>query len=457
MAKPSKRAPKPASVSILDFMSDANLLGWAFQGPSWAIWRVFLAALFGLPLTKAEQEIYLRHTGRHYVNDLAAAVTYAVLICGRRSGKSRILALTGIFLAVFVDWRKYIAAGETGTVLIIAASRDQAKVIFKYVRGMLRETPMLARLIRRETAETIELTNGIEIKITAASFRTTRGMTTVAILADETAFWPTDESSAEQDIEIMRALKPSTLTVPGARVMIASSPYSKRGLLWQDFRRLHGRDVLGELCWRGTTVEMNPSIPAGEIEAEIAKDPAAGRSEYLAQFRDDLETYISREAVEAVVLPGVREIARVSGVHYTGFIDAAGGSGGDSMTCAIAHFEAKDGLVVLDAVREVKPRFSPESVVREFAKLFKSYGISRAYSDRWGGAFVVEAFAREGIKLDPAERTKSEFYGELLPAINSGKCRLLDHEHLINQLCILERRTGRGTGRDFDRSPSWQP
>jgi hypothetical protein len=279
-------------------------------------------------------------------------------------------------------------------------------------------------------------------------------MTTVAILADETAFWPVDESSAEQDIEIMRALKPSTLTVPGSRVLIASSPYSKRGLLWQDFRRLHGRDVPGELCWQATTREMNPSIPADEIEAEIAKDPAAARSEYLAQFRDDLESYVSREAVEAVVLPGVREIARASGVKHVGFVDAAGGSGGDSMTCAVAHFDRKDGLVVLDAVREVKPRFSPAAVVSEFAKLFKTYGIAKAFSDRWGGAFVVEAFQREGIRLEPAERTKSEFYGELLPLINSGKCRLLDHGHLINQLCTLERRTGRGTGKDsIDHPP----
>jgi hypothetical protein len=176
--------------------------------------------------------------------------------------------------------------------------------------------------------------------------------------------------------------------------MIASSPYSKRGLLWQDFRRLHGRDVPGELCWQAETRAMNPYIPAAEIEAEIAKDPAAARSEYLAQFRDDLESYISREAVEAVVLRGVREIARASGVRYVGFVDAAGGSGGDSMTCAVAHFEPKDGIVILDAVRKVKPRFSPESVVREFAKLFKAYGITRAYSDRWGGAFVVEAFSR---------------------------------------------------------------
>ena len=109
--KPATRQPCKPSITILDLMTDPHLLGWAFQGESWSVWRVFLAALFALPMTKAEAEIYLRHTDRHYQNDLAAAVTYAVLVCGRRSGKSRILALIGIFIAVFCDWRPYIAPG----------------------------------------------------------------------------------------------------------------------------------------------------------------------------------------------------------------------------------------------------------------------------------------------------------------------------------------------------------
>jgi hypothetical protein len=60
MAKPATRQPRKPSVTILDLMTDANLLGWAFQGPSWAIWRVFLAAMFAFwPVdeSSAEQDI----------------------------------------------------------------------------------------------------------------------------------------------------------------------------------------------------------------------------------------------------------------------------------------------------------------------------------------------------------------------------------------------------------------
>jgi hypothetical protein len=38
--------------------------------------------------------------------------------------------------------------------------------------------------------------------------------------------------------------------------------------------------------------------------------------------------------------------------------------------------------------------------------------------------------------------------------LNSRRCDLLDHPRLITQLCALERRTGRGTGRDtIDHPP----
>ena len=39
------------------------------------------------------------------------------------------------------------------------------------------------------------------------------------------------------------------------------------------------------------------------------------------------------------------------------FVDAAGGSGGDSMTVAWAHAEGK--TAILDAVIERRPQFSP--------------------------------------------------------------------------------------------------
>jgi hypothetical protein len=123
------------------------------------------------------------------------------------------------------------------------------------------------------------------------------------------------------------------------------------------------------------------------------------------------------------------------------------------MTLAVAHRE-RDGKAVLDCVREVKPPFSPETVVSEFARVLKSYGLTRATSDRYGGEWPREVFRKHGITVEPSERSKSEIYVEVLPLVNAKRSELLDHPKLAAQLCGLERRTGRGTGRDsIDHGP----
>jgi phage terminase large subunit-like protein len=102
---------------------------------------------------------------------------------------------------------------------------------------------------------------------------------------------------------------------------------------------------------------------------------------------------------------------------------------------------------VLDAVRERKPRFSPDDVVTEFALLMKSYGVKEAVADKWGGDFVVEAFKKVGITVKHAEMTKSDLYRELLPMLNAGRCNLIENTTLSKQLVSLERRVARG-GKD---------
>jgi hypothetical protein len=44
--------------------------------------------------------------------------------------------------------------------------------------------------------------------------------------------------------------------------------------------------------------------------------------------------------------------------------------------------------VIVDAVREVRPPFSPSAVVDDFAVLLKSYRISKVIGDHYGGEFV---------------------------------------------------------------------
>jgi hypothetical protein len=99
---------------------------------------------------------------------------------------------------------------------------------------------------------------------------------------------------------------------------------------------------------------------------------------------------------------------------------------------------------VLDAVREVRPPFSPENVTSDFARLLKSYRIARVTGDHYAGEWPREQFRKCGVSYDLSDRPKSVIYGELLPLLNSGKVELLDHDKLYSQLTSLERRTGRG-------------
>jgi hypothetical protein len=440
------------SPNIIRAINDPSIFGRYFRSDTWTAWRVFLAALFGLPLGHEQLAVFKQWTGRTVAPK--APLQEAWLVVGRRGGKSFILAVVATFLACFKDWKPYLGPGEIGTIMILAKDRAQARSIKRFISGLLRETPMLSRLLAEETAESIRLTNRIVIEIHTASYRSTRGYTVVAALLDEIAIWDVDETSAEPDVEIVNAIKPGMATVPGSMLLCASSPHARRGALWEAHRKHFGQDGDPVLVWQAPTRAMNPSVPQAYIDAHMAEDPARAQAEYLAQFRTDVETFVSREVVDAAVAVGRHELPRVEGVNYTGFTDPSGGSS-DSMTLGIVHGEgdaAGNKRWVHDLVREVKPPFSPDAVVAEFAALLKAYGIATVHGDRYGGMWPRERFGVHGINYQVATKPASELYLELLPILNSGRVELLDHPRLVTQLCQLERSPSRG-GKDSISHP----
>jgi len=283
----------------------------------------------------------------------------------------------------------------------------------------------------------------------ASSFRTVRGYTVVAALLDEAAFFRS-EDSANPDVEILDALRPAMATLPGAVLLVASSPYARRGIVWDAHKRYFGKDS-SILVWQADTRTMNPSVPQSFIDEQYERDPASAAAEYGALFRTDCEALLTLEIVEAVTISGRYELPRMSATSYLAFVDPSGGSA-DSMTLAIAHRD-KDGRAVLDAVRERKPPFSPEAVVEEFSLLLKDYGVHRVSGDRYGGEWPRERFRIHGIGYVPAEKTKSDFYRDCLPLFNSGKIELLDLPRLATQFVGLERRTARSGKDSIDHAP----
>lgn len=435
-------------MNILQAMADKALFAPHFRGDSWRPWGAFLAALFGLPMDDTTQALYRAHTGR--MEPPVTAFKEAALVIGRRGGKSRVLATIAVFLATFRSYEEFLAPGEVATIAIIAADRRQARSIFRFIEGLLMNVPMLAGLIQDQTADTIGLSNRVQIEIATASFRVTRGYTFAAVLADETAFWRSDDS-ANPDVEIFAALRPGLATIPGSMLLNASSPYRKRGVLYSTYAKHYGRDESRVLVWRGTTLEMNPALDPQIVQDAFEDDPEAASAEYGAEFRSDLSDFIPRDVVDACTMMGRFEIAPVRGRNYVAFIDPSGGTGSDSMTLAIAHQEGTRS--VLDAVREVRPPFSPEAVTSDFAATLRAYGITRVTGDRYAGEWPRERLRTHGIQYDLSEQPKSDIYRDCLPLLNSGRAELLNLPRLAAQFCGLERRTSR-SGRDsIDHAP----
>ncbi len=436
-------------MNILEVLAAPDLFGPSFRGDTWRAWQAFLASLFALDMDDDVAALYRAHTGR--TTPPSVPFMEAALIVGRRGGKSRVLASIATFLATFRDYEPYLAPGEMATVAVLASDRRQARSIMRYVSGLLAAVPMLKTMMADENNEAITLTNRVVIEVSTASFRSTRGYSFAAVLCDEVAFWRSDEASANPDTEILRALRPGMANIPGSILLLASSPYAKRGELYATFRRHYGKDDARVLVWRADTATMNPRIDPAIIAEAYESDPEAARAEYGAEFRDDLADFVTREIVDVVTMWGRAELPPEPGVTYSAFCDPSGGAN-DAMTLAIGHLSS-DGVAVLDAIREVRPPFSPEEVVADFAALLRTYGLSRVVGDRYGGEWPRQRFREHGISYEPSARPKSDIYVDLLPLLNARRVELLESPRLSAQLVSLERRTAR-SGRDsVDHSP----
>jgi hypothetical protein len=334
------------SIPIDSALTDPHLIGAALDLTTRQTWLTTLKAAYARPLSDAERDIFSKVAGGR--NPPSKRVRELWVNAARRSGKSEMSAALAVYHALLVPHK--LSRGETGMVLVIAGSRDQATVVLNYVKGILSASPVLSKEVANVTAHEITLKNGIVIAVHSNSFRTVRGRTLVAVIFDEVAFWR-DESSAIPDVETYRAVLPSLATTDGMLVGI-STPYRKLGLLYQKHRDHFGVDSDDVLVVQGGTKLFNPTLSDQTIAAQRLADPGAAPSEWDAEFRTDISSFLDDALIDAAVeysrpleLPPVRDSYRL----YKAFCDASGGTGQDSYTVCIGH--KGNGQFIIDVVR----------------------------------------------------------------------------------------------------------
>jgi hypothetical protein len=411
-----------------------------------------MKAAFGGTLTPEEQSTLFAVIER---KTLPTNLRELWMIVGRRGGKDAIAAFIATYIACSRNWLKEFPNGETVVGMIICPDKSQGRVALNYIQNYCETIPEFKRLVSSSLKESITFTNGITIEIHTASFKSTRGYTIPFVILDEIAFFRNDDA-AEPDSEIIGAIKPAMATVKNPLLIAISSPYARRGELYKTFRNHYGQETDSMLVVKGPTQLFNPAVPIDVIADAFEDDAVKAGSEYGSlengiNFRMDVEGYVSLEAVQACVVIGRHELSKNMGYGYFGFADPSGGSS-DSYTGAVAHRE-RSGLIVLDAIREFKPPFSPEAVTKELCEFFQGYNIGLVQGDHYAGEWPAEQFRKNGIEYEVSELNKSEIYIESLPILNSAHVKLLDNPKLINQLTGLERRTSRSGKDSIDHQP----
>lgn len=427
-------------ITILDFMTDDRLAGKSFKkrlfrADTWFAWRVFLCALFALPFeSEAAFELYKRCTGRTKAPTQPFKESF--LCCGRRSGKSFVTALVATYCACFVDYSQFLSPGETAIISVNASDRAQSQILLRYIKAFFYGSPILKQMILTDSKESLLLKNGLLVEVLTASHTASRGRTICVALIDEQSFLPPSE-----DAELLIGLRPSQATISNSLLLGLSSPWGRRGTLYNEVTTHFGKDESETLIWRADSRTMNPTISERVIRNAYAKDSVAAATEWGGEFRSDLESYITREQVMRVVRAGRYELPPIRRTSpYVAFADLSGGKS-DAGTLAIAHDEA--GVAVLDLLIGVTAPFNPDDAVKRFCDVLHRYNVHEVHSDRYAGNWVSDAFQKNKVTFRASELTRSEIYLNALPILLSQQCQLLDHEQMIQELTGLERTTGR--------------
>lgn len=430
------------NVNILQALDDQALFkGWLAKFDISA-WRVFHAAVFGLPMSGGETAIYRACTGRQALPCRRALEVYAPV--GRRGGKSANAAILAVYMtAIETGWQEHLAPGQQAVFPIISVDRQACREVLNYCKGILYSSPLLKRMIALETQEAIELTNGAIIQIRTASFRSVRGPAYIGAVLDELAFFRDNDTAANPASEIIAAISPAI--IEGGIIFGISSVFNRQGILYENFQEHYGRDGDETLVWKAGTLTMNPRFSVKKIERDRAKDLQVALAEYDSEWRDDISSLYASGDVEAAIISGRESLPYRSNGSYFAFVDPSGGRR-DSAALAIAHMEPS-GRIVVDLAKETRAPHQPSEVVAEYAGIVKGYRLRSVTGDRYGGQWPVEAYNLEGMNYELAEKTASELYLAMMPLLADHKVELPDNDRLRNQLLSLMRRTNPG-GRD---------
>ena len=395
-----KKAKKLQEVNIIEFATDPLYLGLSFkERPAQS---VILKSIYGMELNKEELRIYQELTKNKKEFESGEEKTEAVLALGARSGKSLLASIVAIYEATRSKWAKYLNKGESGYIVVVSTRQKQSEqIIGANCLRLMENSYNLRGLIKDSTQSELTLKNNMKIISLPCNSTAGRGIPIACLIFDEIAHFYTEGVKADE--VIFNALRPRQVQFPGCKLIMISTPAAKQGIFFNFFDE--GFKVPGRFTAQAPTLFMNPLVDQKFLEKEKKRDIDNYRREFLAQFAEKVEAFLSYELVENSLKLAGDLPYKTEFIYYAG-IDASGLAGRDKFSLAIAH---KQGInVYIDKIISWNLK-DPDPIMKDIKELAGIYHINRVSIDRYARGWVANALKKIGLFVN-TRPTLAEIY-----------------------------------------------
>jgi hypothetical protein len=390
---------------------------------------------------------------RFYLHPTARLLVECV---GRGGDKSRNSTIDAIAEVLAGDFR--IPLGERHYFTHISENRDEAAKTLAILESYLR----ILRVPFARSGDTIELTAMPRgFKVLAARVGAVSGWRCIGWTADEAAKW--DDDGADPSAEVIASIKAMSVTHPGARGRMISSPLAKVGHFYEIWSQ---GDTGDQIAGQAPSWIANPSITEEQTH-KLERDPKKHAREYGAIPADATEDALFEAALidrARRAVPG--DIPPMRGVRYFGAMDP--GLTTNRWTFCIACLRIVDGRRKASIVvnkQWTPPRggsLDPAGVLQGIDQYARPYGVLSVWTDQYHAESLAVIASRLSLgfglfidKMTAAEKLTR--YEGVLTRLLDDEIDLPHDPQLRADLLAVRRVISRGNSRwtiDFAQDSS---
>lgn len=383
--------------------------------------------------------------------------------CGRRWGKSRMVAAAGLHnLLLCPEADALVSPGETRFALIVSNSREQSLILLEHGRTLVKASPSLSHELVEDSEYALRFRGDRAFLAVPCNSRSIRGYAASFVAFDEMSHYIDEEQGGPRVAQrLWSSLTPSIAQFREfGKVVGISTPAGTANLFAELWHKAHAGELPQAAAFYAPT-SANPMIDPAYLEAQRA---ALGLDEFdrefNASFASGTGTYMSAESIRDCVQDW-KEVLPSDGRDWVVSFDPSFSRDASALAVVGRRHDDRRRLLVgytqrwLPSHKKRRVRRSRdeetafiEQVVRDVAAVCVRYRVHRLIVDQHMSGTMESEFQKHGLRTvvrSWSRESKTDAFRSLRALVDSDRIELPDDPVLIAEAGRLRERQRGGS------------